>query len=182
MAITENSVDRKFIDLKGFDGLYGINKLGEIISYKNKIHKILKQDNSADYLRIGLVKDNKRKKYCIHKLLAENFIPNPKNYKIVNHINGKKKDNSLSNLEWCSASENSMHAYKIGLMENQKKAVRLAGINKRAISYDDAENIRIKYNNEKTSYRKLGKQYGLSGKAIQQIINYNTYKFKGEQL
>ena len=40
MAITENSIDRKFIDLKGFDGLYGINKLGEIISYKNKIHKI----------------------------------------------------------------------------------------------------------------------------------------------
>jgi len=182
MAITENSIDRKFIDLKGFDGLYGINKLGEIISYKNKIHKILKQDISADYLRIGLVKDNKRKKYCIHKLLAGNFIPNPKNYKIVNHINGKKKDNSLSNLEWCSASENSIHAYKIGLMENQKKAVRLTGINKRAISYDDAENIRNKYNNEKISHRKLGEQYGVSHRAIQQIINYDTYKFKGEQL
>ena len=67
-------------------------------------------------------------------------------------------------------------------MENQKKAVKLAGISKRAISYDDAENIRNKYNNEKISHRKLGEQYGVSHRAIQQIINYDTYKFKGEQL
>ena len=50
------------------------------------------------------------------------------------------------------------------------------------ISYDDAENIRNKYNNEKISHRKLGEQYGVSHRAIQQIINYDTYKFKGEQL
>jgi hypothetical protein len=172
----------KFIDIKGFEGLYAINKAGQVISYTNDKHKkdkVLKQDNSSLYARVALTKDNQRKKYCVHRLLAETFIPNPNNYPVVNHLNGKKEDNSLENLEWCSYSENTKHAFKIGLMTNQKRAVKFTGINKRAISYADAEKIRNKYNNEKTSHRKLGELYGVSHRAIQQILNYDTYKIKG---
>lgn len=51
----------------------------------------------------------------VHRLLALAFIPNPKNYETVNHIDGNKQNNSLNNLEWCSRTENIYHAMDNGL-------------------------------------------------------------------
>jgi hypothetical protein len=68
------------------------------------------------------IKDNH---FYIHRLLAQHFIPNPFNKPYVNHINGVKTDFTLSNLEWCTPSENSKHAYDIGLrhyVPQKKKA------------------------------------------------------------
>lgn len=51
----------------------------------------------------------------VHRLLAIHFIPNPRSFPVINHKDGNKQNNSLSNLEWCTIKHNSQHAFDIGL-------------------------------------------------------------------
>ena len=67
------------------------------------------------YTVVSIVERGEKKQRSLHKLMATAFIPNPKKLPQINHINGNKKDNRLSNLEWCSAKQNTQHAERIGL-------------------------------------------------------------------
>ena len=106
-------------DIAGYEGLYQISSLGRVKSLGNKSnHKkpiILKQSLVMQYLCVGLTKNSKGKMYKVHRLVADAFIPNPKNKPQVNHINGNKIDNRVENLEWNTESENLKHAFKNGL-------------------------------------------------------------------
>ena len=75
-----------------------------------------------NYLSVGLIKNRKQKSLLVHRLVAEAFIPNPENKPYVNHINGRKDDDRVENLEWCTASENATHAIKTGLNNVYKQA------------------------------------------------------------
>jgi len=73
-------------------------------------------DKKNGYLRLNLYYDkNKYKTVKIHRLMAEVFIPNTYNKETVNHIDGNKLNNHISNLEWATYSENIKHAYENGL-------------------------------------------------------------------
>lgn len=71
-------------------------------------------DNGRGYLIVFLKIGDKKTSKAIHRLLAEAFIPNPEGLSDVDHINGDKRDNSLSNLRWCSHGKNIKHSYDSG--------------------------------------------------------------------
>lgn len=108
--------------IKGFEE-YWISSFGSIISKKTKDFmrpcdtggKYIKGKGS--YKSLTLCKNNIKYRFLVHRLVAENFIQKPKSNKrlTVNHKNGIKSDNNVSNLEWLTYSENTKHAYRIGL-------------------------------------------------------------------
>ena len=105
-------------DIVGYEGLYKISHTGKVKSVRSKkwIRPYLNKDG---HLKIYLWKNGKGQKYYVHRLVAIHFIPNPNNYAIVNHIDGKKKNNHVKNLEWCTQSENIQHAWDNGLFNRK---------------------------------------------------------------
>lgn len=115
-------------DIKGYEGLYQVSNLGRIKSFskrKELIRKPTKNKKRNGYLEISLFKNNKEKRFKVHRLVAEAFIPNPENKEEVNHIDGNKSNNNKNNLEWVTDKENKEHAWKNGLMNSNHKKVKI---------------------------------------------------------
>lgn len=70
------------------------------------------------YRYYRLSKNNKKKMVYAHRLVAETFLDNPNNLPVVNHIDGNKINNNVTNLKWASYSDNAKHAYNTGLIAN----------------------------------------------------------------
>lgn len=111
------------------NGLYKISNYGRVKSLsrfqdgrlrKTKEFFIKQFESTYGYYQISLFKNHKKKNYRVHRLVAENFIENPKKMKVVNHIDGNKKNNNVSNLEWCTHKQNTTHAWAIGLCSTNK--------------------------------------------------------------
>lgn len=116
-------------EVHGFEGKYSVSNLGRIksngfyvIPNSERVKPFWKKESilkpwvhGTGYLSISLGRGNR---FLAHRLIAITFLPNPNNYKDVNHINGIKDDNRLVNLEWCNRSQNNLHAFKIGLMDH----------------------------------------------------------------
>jgi len=117
-------------DIEGFSGLYSITESGEVWSHPKKIFvgknggvrlqpmKKLKPScakKNGRHLRVYLARDGRKYPRQVHRLVAEAFLPNPRNLPQVNHIDGNPENNNVSNLEWCDQKKNSKHAYDLGL-------------------------------------------------------------------
>ncbi len=135
-----------FKDIIWYEGLYQVSNKGNIKSLdswrrKKWIQKILKSSgNNKWYLQVNLSNKWKIKKYLIHRLVAFNFLENPKNKPDINHINGIKNDNRLENIEWCTKSENAIHSVYILWNKGGKSCLwkfwRLHYSSKRVNQYD----------------------------------------------
>ena len=106
-------------DVPGYDGLYQISSFGRVKRLNgtvNNFHedRILKTKyKKHGYAFVCLCKNGKLKYFHVHRLVGIAFIPNPENKPQINHKNGIKTDCNIKNLEWCTASENGLHSYRI---------------------------------------------------------------------
>lgn len=105
--------DRRVAPIKGYEGLYVVTSDGAVIGLKSG--KELMPMKNRGYLRVKLYKNAQPKMYLIHRLVASAFIPNDQDKEQVNHKDGNKSNNNVSNLEWVTQSENQIHAYVNGL-------------------------------------------------------------------
>lgn len=103
--------------IKGYENAYEVSNKGNIRSVDRHVYqqnrmvlykgtKLKPYKNNAGYFCIGLSIGNKKKKFTIHRLVAESFLPNPHNYPQINHKDENKENNELTNLEWCTGSYN----------------------------------------------------------------------------
>ena len=106
-------------DIKGYEGLYQVSNLGRVKSLPHGRTKgcILRPWNNKGYQVVGLWEGtpSKMRKLSVHRLVAEAFISNPENKPCINHIDGIRNNNNITNLEWVTPSENTQHAVDTGL-------------------------------------------------------------------
>ena len=124
----------------GFDD-YLINEIGQIYSLKTNMY-IKPSNNYNNYKVITLRNNGVKKQFRVHRLVAESFIPNLDNKEHVNHIDGNKANNSVSNLEWATALENNVHAYKTKLKTGKKKGKLVVNL-ENGIFYNSAKEASV---------------------------------------
>jgi hypothetical protein len=161
-------------DIELFIGKYQISSLGRVKSLDRNVYRkdgtlAYKQQEliicqyGKIYNQVNLYKEGKLHHFYTHILLAKHFILNPKNKEQVNHIDGNKKNNSLSNLEWVTKSENAKHAYDVlgigkyriykkGLDNKLSKSVNQYDLNNNFIKkWDNITQAMKSLNNKKAS-------------------------------
>jgi hypothetical protein len=149
------------IKLSDFDFKYSVDDQGNVFSLKGKKKK-LKGKVSKNGYRTLLINHNGIRKYVLeHRLILLAFDSNINNKRTVNHKDGNKLNNVLSNLEWSTDSENQNHAIDNGLINHK-------------INYMIAEQIR----NDKGSYRELAIKYGIGKTNIGYIKSNKRWKTK----
>ncbi|EJY3122526.1 HNH endonuclease [Salmonella enterica] len=121
------------------------------------------------YQRITLCYKGKTKRFLLHRLVALVHLPNPGNLPVINHIDGNPANNHVSNLEWCTYSDNEYHAYRI-----------LNKIPQRGENHYNAkldENlVREIRNMNNPNFHKLQDIYGIDRRTISEAYHGKTWK------
>ena len=129
----EKEIKEKWRPVVGYEGFYEVSSLGRvrsldrIVEYSNgarHLHQgqfLSPTKDKCGYLVVHLYKDGKRTDKKVHRLVAQAFIPNPRNLPEVNHKNEVKNDNRVENLEWISHLDNNNYGTK-----NERAAKRLS--------------------------------------------------------
>lgn len=158
------------VQVKGYEGLYEIDREGNIYSIPRQGTKGgLIKSIVDEYIEVVLCKKCKHTRFNLHRIIAIHFIENPENYPQVNHIDGNKFNNAISNLEWCNNSQNQLHAIKLGLKVGCKgsengnsKLTELEVLSIRQIAKE-----RGRYYNRK----ELANRFNVSECTIKEIVN-----------
>ena len=151
---------------------YYVTDTGEI--YSEKTRKFMSKHLDRDgYEKVRLISEDGRHTYSVHRLVLENFNP-IENMELfqVNHVDGNKTNNNLSNLEWVTCSENVKHAYSIGL--HQQKGERNNGSK---LKEKDVLEIIDLFLTKKYTLKQIGNMYNVCEDTIGAIKNKHNWTY-----
>ena len=184
--------EEKFIE--GFDNRYKISNTGRVfscvdfngdkVSYFREIKPYSRGE--TPYLTVTLCHVNKiQRRIKVHRLVALHFLPKIDNKPFVNHIDGNRFNNHISNLEWCTQAENNQHAWDIGLRKfnsntlektlkkswhNAKNTKNHASLNKETIN----EIVQL-YCTSQLKLTEIAREFQTNKHMIWRIIHGKTY-------
>lgn len=157
-------------EIEGFEN-YIICTDGTV--HNKKGHNISRWKDNVGYLQVKLSKEGKWYYKRVHRLVAEAFIPNPHNLKQVNHIDGDKTNNEVSNLEWIDNKNNTQHGYDNNLYHSKHRNIKIE-------VYDKITHQLI---NTYKSIRETANELNINRKTLSRILfddkeNNYDYDFK----
>ena len=107
---TTNGNEEEWKSISGYMN-YEVSSIGRIRNISTG--KLLTPySDSSGHLKVGIYNEQNRKKYLVHKLVAQEFVNNPDNKTYVDHVEHNRQNNCINNLRWCSKSENGMNMRK----------------------------------------------------------------------
>lgn len=178
-------IEERWLPIKGYEGIYLISDHGRVLSLDRIIIRSdgqkysVKQKILANYVRkcyweVKLWRNGSVKTVKVHRLVIQHFGPNrPSAAHEVNHKDGDKTNNHISNLEWVTRSENVKHAYSIGLLDNKPKGELCSNTH-----LSDVEVIAIRelYKESDFTQRQIAAACGVSQTCIKRILLHETWK------
>lgn len=162
--------------IAGYEGEYDVSNYGrvrsrgfvqEAVDGRRILMKprLLTQQKTKDgYMRVEISRQGKQKRFAVHRLVASAFIPNPDGKPQVNHIDSNRSNNRVENLEWVTASENSIHGYKYGLFNPDP--TKMINAKKKPVIRSDGKVF--------SSVVDAARDAGLSGSGLQWHMNHGT--------
>lgn len=177
-----SEVPERWVDISGYEGYYQVSDRGRIKSLERiVVHNgtshlqpelIMRpwQGITALYDCVRLYKNGVRKKFSVHRLVAEHFLPTWNPALEVNHINGNRYNNAVVNLEMCTRKENVRHSI-IHFLKNDygEKSANAK------LTNAQAREIRKTYREGKMTQAALAAKYGVCNQTISAIIRYKKY-------
>lgn len=169
-----------FEDLKGYEESYQISDFGRVFTKRrlvgNQIYygrELAPQVTKDGYLKVTLTKNGESRKLYLHRLVAIQFLNNPGNLPQVNHIDGNKLNNQVSNLEWCTRQENQNHAVRTGLMQK--------GQDRPSAKLTESQVLEIYKLKGIVKAQDIAEQYGVSKNTINCILRGSKWNYLYKQ-
>lgn len=168
----------RWVSVAGHEGSYEVSDLGsvrsldrEIVYSDGRVARFkgvsMKASRGANgYLTVTL---DRGKRYLVHRLVAGAFLPPPKPGDVVNHLNGDKRDNRVSNLEWGSYGRNNFHARKTGLNRQQGEDCNLTKYGSQLVAA-----IRRVHARYQPTYREMALLFDMSEMQVADIVKGRT--------
>lgn len=164
-----------WVSIDGYEGLYEVSDAGMVRSLKRTTTsgRVLSQRaGTGGYLNVCLCKNNRKKTFVVHRLVARAFLDNPEGKPEVNHKNGIRTDNRVENLEWVTRSENERHAYEV--LGKSPQAYWKDKPRKFARRFTEEQVLAIR--SDKRPYSQIAEDYGVSKTAIRDIKRKKNYR------
>ena len=158
----------------GYEGWYEVSDRGRIRrsreGSRTSVGFVLKPSpNERGYLHVGLSKEGQQRTCKVHLLVSDAFIGPRGEGKEVNHKDGDKTNNHSCNLEHCTKSENTLHAYSLGLMSPLRGEENVRS----KLTEDNVKSIRLSLGKE--THKEIAARFGVSRVTVTQISNGKSW-------